>query len=326
MNEYQLCCWILSDGTPGMKFQATALATAMGLNAEVKCITPHPLLRVSPLFACLPGFPIAVSGTKHLIPPWPDILITCGRRHAGASIALKRQSSRTCFTIHIQDPRISPTLFDVLIVPKHDPTRGNNVITTTCSLTGVNDDLMASEAKHFAQQVVELPRPLVAVNLGGDTRQHRVNKGEAAALVNKLEALADTTRCGLLVTTSRRSGPALIAALAPLGERADTVLWTGTGPNPYLGYLGLADFVIVTTDSINMISDACASGKPVYLIALGTNPTRRTAFVSTIREKGLARPFDGILEAWDTVPLREVDRVASLLRTQIRKLSSFDRT
>ena len=325
MNVSQPHCWILSDGTAGMELQAIALADAMGLAPQVKRITPHPILRLSPLFACIPGFPVAGSCTKNLTPPWPHILITCGRRHAGASIALKRRSGRMCFTIHIQDPRLSPTLFDVLVVPEHDPTRGNNVITTICSLTRVDDNLMAFESKRFEDQVAELPRPLVAVNLGGDTRQHRVNEDEAAALTNKLVALADTTGCGLLVTTSRRSGPVLDAALAPLGERADTILWTGAGPNPYLGYLGLADFVIVTTDSVSMMSDACASGKPVYLITLGTNPTRRTAFVSTIREKGLARPFEGVLETWDAVPLREVHRVASLLAARIGKLDRLAR-
>jgi mitochondrial fission protein ELM1 len=306
-------CWILSDGTAGMEAQARGLAKAMGLETIVKTITPGKLLRMLPCLARLPGIPAASAGNT-LGPPYPAIAITCGRRHAGASIALKRLSGGRVHTIHIQDPRISPDLFDTLVVPEHDPTRGPNVITTTGSLNRINDALLSQEADAFAAQVQHLPTSRIAVNLGGHTQQYAVDGPMAARISASLSALADSHGCGLMITTSRRTG----ARLAPLATRADTVLWQGDGPNPYLGFLGLADAIIVTADSINMVSEACSTGKPVHLLPLGAESRRRAAFLQVILASGRARAFNGSLEIWDYTPLRETERVAGLLVTQLR--------
>ncbi len=109
-----------------------------------------------------------------------------------------------------------------------------------------------------------------------------------------------------------------MAALAPVAARSDTVLWQGDGPNPYLGFLGLADAIIVTADSINMVCEACSTGKPVHILPLGTEPRRRAAFLQDILASGRARAFNGGLEMWDYPPLRETERVAGLLVTQLR--------
>jgi mitochondrial fission protein ELM1 len=140
----------------------------------------------------------------------------------------------------------------------------------------------------------------------------------AARISASLSALADSHGCGLMITTSRRTGARLMAALAPLANRADTVLWQGDGPNPYLGFLGLADAIIVTADSINMVSEACSTGKPVHLLPLGAESRRRAAFLQVILASGRARAFNGSLEIWDYTPLRETERVAGLLVTQLR--------
>jgi mitochondrial fission protein ELM1 len=310
-------CWILSDGTAGMEAQAEGLAKAMGLETIVKTIIPGKLLRMLPWLARLPGMPAATAGDT-LGPPYPAIAITCGRRHAGASIALKRLSGGRVHTIHIQDPRISPGLFDTLVVPEHDPTRGPNVITTTGSLNRINDALLSQKAVAFATQVQHLPTPRIAVNLGGDTQQYTVDSPMAERIAASLSTLADSHGCGLMITTSRRTGAGLVAALAPLATRSDTVLWQGNGPNPYLGFLGLADAIIVTADSINMVCEACSTGKPVHLLPLGAEPRRRAAFLQNILASGRARAFNGNLEIWDYTPLRETERVADLLLTQLR--------
>jgi mitochondrial fission protein ELM1 len=310
-------CWILSDGTAGMEAQALGLANAMGLEATVKTITPSKLLRILPRLAQLPGLRAATAGDT-LGPPYPAIAITCGWRHAGASIALKRLSGDRVHTIHIQDPRISPSLFDTLVVPAHDPTRGPNVITTTGSLNRINDALLSQEAAAFAAQVQHLPTPRIAVNLGGHTRQYAVDAPMAKKIVASLSALADSHGCGLMITPSRRTGAVLMAALSPLATRSDTVLWQGNGPNPYLGFLGLADAIIVTADSINMVCEACSTGKPVHLLPLGVEPRRRADFLQDIFASGCARAFNGSLEVWDYTPLRETERVADLLVTQLR--------
>ena len=324
MPEITPSCWILSDGTVGMEAQAVGLAEAMGVAPVVKAIRPSLPLRGFPALGRLPGITPAAAGDP-LEPPFPALCITCGRRHAGASIALKRLSGGKTFTIHIQDPRLPPHLFDVLVIPDHDPTHGPNVITTTGSLNRLNDEILAREAAAFADQTAHLPSPRVAVNLGGDTRQYRVDAAMAELISRSLLDLLEREACGLMITTSRRTGAPLTEALAPLARRTDTVVWTGEGPNPYLGFLGLADAVIVTSDSINMVSEACSTGKPVHILALGTEPRRRARFLDTVRELGLARDFSGALETWSPSPLRETDRVARLIRTRLENKGLFPR-
>lgn len=320
MSDIAPSCWILSDGTAGMEAQSVGLAQAMGLTPVVKSIQPSRLLRLSPSLGALPGVSPAAGGDS-LAPPYPALAITCGRRHAGASIALKRLSGGTVYTIHIQDPRVSPALFDTLVVPEHDPMRGPNVISTIGSLNRINDTLLGEEAARFAGQVSELPRPLVAVNLGGNTQQYKVDAAMADRVVRGLLGLLEREHCGLAITISRRSGRPLTDALAPLVERSDTLVWTGDGPNPYLGFLGLADAIIVTADSINMVSEACSIGKPVHILSLGKEPRRRAAFLDTVRAQGLARDFNGGLESWNPSQLRETERVAALLVEQLRDKS-----
>jgi len=317
MSDIAPSCWILSDGTAGMEAQAVGLALAMGLTPVIKSIRPRGLLRLSPSLGALPGFSPA-AGEDSLAPPYPALSITCGRRHAGASIALKRQSGGAVHTIHIQDPRISPALFDSLVVPEHDPMRGPNVISTTGSLNRINDALLKDEAARFADQVTKLPKPRAAVNLGGDTQQYKVDAAMAERVVASLMGLLESLGCGLMITTSRRTGRPLMDALAPLSRRPDTLVWTGDGPNPYLGFLGLADAIIVTADSINMVSEACSTGKPVHILPLGKEPRRRAAFLDTVRANDLARDFKGTLENWHPKPLRETERVAALLVEQLR--------
>lgn len=317
MSEPAPSCWILSDGTAGMEAQAVGLAEAMGLKPVIKAIRPRRLLRLFPSTGALPGVS-PTGGGDPLDPPYPTLSITCGRRHAGACIALKRLSGGTIHTIHIQDPRVPSSLFDTLVVPDHDPLRGPNVITTTGSLNRISDALLAEEAATFAAQVADLPRPLVAVNLGGDTQQYKVDAAMAERVVSGLLDLLSHREVGLMITTSRRTGTPLMEALAPLIERPDTIVWTGDGPNPYLGFLGLADAIIVTADSINMVSEACSTGKPVHILALGEEPRRRAAFLDGVRAQDLARDFSGDLEHWSPSPLRETERVAALLVEQLK--------
>ncbi|MDE0810867.1 MAG: mitochondrial fission ELM1 family protein [Alphaproteobacteria bacterium] len=299
-----------------MEVQAVGLARAMGLHAIVKPVKPSGLLRALPWLARFPGVPAVASET--LEPPYPTIAITCGRRHAGASIALRRLSAGKTYTIHIQDPRVSPSLFDTLVVPDHDPPRGPNVITTTGSLNRISDDHLRREAAIFAAQVAPLPKPRIAVNLGGDTRQYKIDKARADNIVEDLRSLLNSQRCGLMVTTSRRTGKPLMDALAMLANRADTLLWTGDGPNPYMGFLGLTDAIIVTSDSINMVSEACSTGKPVHIIRMGNEPIRRAKFLEAVQQQDLARAFEGKVEFWSPTPLRETERVAERLVVQLK--------
>ncbi len=312
--------WVISDGTLGMELQARGLADALEYPYSIKPIIPHPLLRLAPSIGKFFGVPFGHHRSEKLETPFPLFSITCGRRNAGAAIVLKRISRGKVFTIHIQDPRINARFFDLLVIPEHDPTRAENVITTIGSLNQITPSLLDQEALKLKSKIKFLPKPRVAVNIGGNTRNSRIGDDQALRTFLALNKFIDSNKCGLMVTTSRRTSSNVLTALAPLANRSDTLVWTGQGMNPYLGFLGLADAIIVTSDSVNMISEACTTGKPVYILNLGTNSRRRAKFLHSIIESGRARTFNGKLETWEYTRLCETKRVA---QTIVKKLNAL---
>ena len=252
-----------------------------------------------------------------LAPPWPDILISCGRRSVGLALRIRRLARGRTFAVHIQDPHVDPLRFDLVAAPRHDGLRGENVIVTRAALHPFTRERLDEAASFFAPALQALPRPLVAVLIGGSNRRYRMTPRLMGEIGARLRALSDAHGAGLAVTPSRRTGPAGEAALRHAIEGAPAVIWDGTPPNPYLGYLGLADAVVVTADSVSMVSEACATGKPVYVVELEGGSKRFRRFHDALRADGLTRPFTGELEAWSYTPPDDARHVAEAVRRRM---------
>lgn len=307
--------WILTDGTVGMRIQCLGLAKAAGLTPIVKRIHPSLLLRALPTFGLVPGI-AATAGGDPIEAPWPDVVISCGRRTAGAALAIRRLSGGRAFLAHIQDPRLDPRRFDLLVVPDHDPARGPNVITTLGALNPHDAGILAAAARQWEPEVDALPHPRVAVMVGGSNKRYDFSPEAVARFVDGLRALADAG-AGLMVATSRRTDAATRAAIRDGLAGRPAIVWTGDGENPYLGFLALADALVVTSDSVNMASEACATGRPVYIATIEPESGRLAAFHARLRGAGHARPFAGRIEAWSHPPLDETPRVGDILRRRL---------
>ncbi|HET8727389.1 MAG TPA: ELM1/GtrOC1 family putative glycosyltransferase, partial [Alphaproteobacteria bacterium] len=126
-----------------------------------------------------------------------------------------------------------------------------------------------------------------------------------------LSNLARERGLGLMVTPSRRTGADNEAILRARLDGLPAEIWDGTGENPYFAYLGLADAIIVTADSVNMVCEAASTGKPVYVIELEGESAKFDAFHESMRRAGITRPFDGRLDDWSYQPLCETERAAA---------------
>ena len=315
----QPSCWILSDGTIGMEVQCIALAEALGFQYDKKHIKPYWLNRIFPSLAQLPGIPLATNFKQVTSQSSPDILITCGRRHAGASIALKRLSKGTTYTIHIQDPKINSKHFDLLIIPEHDRPRAPNIILSNGSLTRITQALLDKEAQLIKQEVTSLIGKKIAVNIGGDTKDNKVDDETIQKLILSLNQFSADYECSLMITTTNRTSEPLKKALTSLTENPNIILWTGGSRNPYAGFLGVADAIIVTSDSINMISEACSTGKPVNIFPLGKNSKKREKFIGSLEKMGLVKYFNGEYRSWGYEPLNETARIANLINIKLKE-------
>lgn len=317
----QLSCWVVTDGKIGMENQCLGLAEAIGITPLVKRIKLRsPWRQLTPYLRLGKRFAFSRAGDP-IAPPWPDLLITTGRLSVPAALRVRNASGRRTVCVHIQDPVIDPSRFDLVIVPRHDDKAGPNMMTTRGALHRVSPAMLAAEADKFRAQFAHLPRPWVAVLIGGANAVYQFSPREMLPLAEQLANLSRTMPASLLVTPSRRTGEANMVVLQAALLNTPHYIWDGTGANPYYAMLALADYVVVTCDSVNMVSEACTTGKPVYVIDLPGGSEKFARFHQAIRDDGLARKFEGKLETWKYQPLNDMElvaaRVKQLLHTKL---------
>jgi len=300
-----------------MENQCVGLAGALGLEPIVKRVRLRQPWRILS--------PYLRVGLRHafdepLAPPWPDLLIASGRLSVAASIYARARSARAgkaCFTIQIQDPVISTRHFDIVVAPLHDALDGPNVISTLGALHGIAPEKIEEGAKTLAAHISGLAPPYIGVLVGGANGAYRLGREQILDLAQQLRKLADGSKASLLVTPSRRTGSDNIALLRDSLKDTAAFVWDGQGANPYFGILGLSQTLIVTADSVNMITEACASGKPVYIFDLPGGSTKAARFHRAIIAGDHARKFTLPLEPYSVAPLHEMARVAGEIKRRL---------
>lgn len=296
-----------------MIIQCRALASAMGIEGVPKTIVPRYPWEWIPGHYWIAPLRAAGRGSDPFTPPWPDIVISSGRYAAAMALGLKRASGGKIFTVHIQNPQVPLRYFDAVVTPFHDRLSGPNVINTMGSLHTITPDFLAARARQVAPQVAHLSRPLVTVLIGGANRHYHLRVSEAEDLVALLTQVFRNSGAGFILTPSRRTSRAVIETLHHGLRDIPHALWDGQGDNPYFGYLGLADHIVVTSDSVNMTTEACATGKPVHVFHLPGEARRFRDFHQSLEDAGMTRRFTGTLESWDYPPLLESPGVARLV-------------
>ncbi|CAN0411073.1 unnamed protein product [Discosporangium mesarthrocarpum] len=149
-----------------------------------------------------------------------------------------------------------------------------------------------------------------------------MTEGVTQRLAANLKTLCDDHGAGLAVTASRRTGAENEKHLRAALAGASSWFWDGTGDNPYFGLLGLADAIVVTADSVSMVSEACATGKPVHVIELDGGSAKFARFHEGLRAAGITRPFDGTLETWTYDVPDDTAHIAAEIVHQLGKARS----
>lgn len=278
--------WSVTTGEAGMRSQALGLAEALGLPFEERRIG----LRRP--WSWLPGhlcpFPLSGLDPAHdiLAPPWPDVLITCGRRSTAVSIAIRRLSRGKTLTVHLQYPQTPLAVFDLVVAHPHDGIDGDNVLLVETALHRVTPDALREARVEFAPSFSGYPSPRLGVLLGGRTRKGGFRESDVATLLEGLDAHLDQGG-SVLITPSRRTEPHVTAALqARYGADPRVFLWDGTGDNPYFGILAFSDRVLATADSVSMVSEAIGTGSPVDVFPLEGLGRRHKLLLDRLEELG----------------------------------------
>jgi uncharacterized protein len=297
--------WILSEGYAGLQAQALGLAEAAGLHPELRVLAPRApwkWVAASMWPAPLAAVPDAVRA------PLPELVIGCGGMAAAVGSALRRGGGSV---VQVQHPRMDPRRFDVIVVNRHDELTGPNVLVTRTALHRVTPARLAEAAQQWRPRFAHLKRPLVAVLVGGSNGRFRLDASVGGELAGQLAAMMRRDEVGVMVTPSRRTDPAVTRALRDALQPLGGYVWDGTGDNPYFGMLALADAIVVTVDSVSMISEAVATEAPVMLAVLPGRSRRNGLFTQSMFAEGRVREFAGRFELWPVTPLNDTAEAAA---------------
>lgn len=239
----------------------------------------------------------AAKSDKHITPPFPDMVIASARQAVPHTRYIKRASGGRVFTAFLQNPLVNPKHFDFVWAPAHDHLNGDNVMQTLLSPHGMTAADLQSEARNLRGRL--LPSPpvgkTVSVLIGGPNAVYPFKEDEVRRLVAGLCKIAEAGH-HLLITLSRRSPETYQTLLRQKLPAGSYFLWDGKGPNPYRAMLGLADHIIVTADSVNMVGEACLPGVPVQLFHLQGGSAKFRRFHQAVLDAGYVLPFDGTLK------------------------------
>ncbi len=303
---------IISEAYAGLQAQALGLAEAAELAPDLRILRPRAPWRY--VAARLWPAPLAAVGERALAAPLPELVIGAGGVAAAVGAALRRRGSRV---VQVQHPRMDISRFDLILAARHDGLSGPNVIVTRTALHRVTASRLRAAAEQFAPRLADLPRPLVAVLVGGSNGRWRLDRPAGAALASALAGMMDTDRVGLALTPSRRTDPQVAGMLADALRPRGAFVWDGTGDNPYFGLLALADAIVVTSDSMSMISEAVATPAPAMLARLPGFSRRQAGFIAALEAEGRVRPFAGRLDLWPVEPVDDTPAAAAEMRRRL---------
>lgn len=268
--------WLLMGHRAGDNTQVHALGEALGWGFEEKRFVYKKYERVLnlPFMATLAG--VAQDRSSVLLPPWPDLVITAGRRNEPIARWIKAHSGDRTKLVHVGRPWARLDRWDLVVTtPQYRLPKGPTVLHNEAPLHRVTRERLANAALEWAPRVTQLPRPYVTVLAGGPSGPYPFDPNSGARLARQASELAGKRGGSLLVTTSARTPAATVDALFG-GVTVPAMLYRwrrDDAENPFFGFLALADAIIVTGDSVSMMTEACATGQPVYFYDTGEGKT-----------------------------------------------------
>ncbi len=277
-----------------MENQSIALAKLLKNNFKLIHYNPPYLLKKFPLLGkfYIPFFLRQIINTDLL----PSIIITTGRRMAGTSIALKSILKNNVKTIHIQNPKLSLDNFDLLLIPEHDRIKGKNVIQTKGALSFFDEeDLKKVTNSSFSTKKTK--KFTVLLMVGGNSKRQKPQNSEYFDLCNKVIKGVKNLDAQLIVTVSRRTPNKAIKVLQSTFSKNlnDFKIFFPNEQNLYPQILKIIDYIIVTSDSVNMISELATLSKPLFISHFSEKNEKISSFISDLKKLNIVKDYEGDL-------------------------------
>jgi len=326
--------WALIDDRAGNTGQTLGVAEALGCEFRQIRVNYAPAVRLPNIIrgSGLLGVDAESQARLKSEAEWPGLVIAAGRRLAPVARWIKAQD-REVALCQVMDPGWpGRDGFDLIAVPAHDgkTLTGANILRTVGAPHRIAAPRLAAAREAWVGRFEPIRAPRIAALIGGATKDQPFSEGRAAALGKSLADLAAATGGQIMLTTSRRTGASSEEALlAQLPDSVWAYRWGDAGENPYFGFLAWADILVVTGDSMSMVSEACGTAKPVLIDAPAAETSPKHArlhadLVARNRALRLDAGTEALLAALprlDCAPLNAATDIAAALRERVASLS-----
>tara|TARA_A100001011_G_scaffold396255_1_gene493632 strand:- start:601 stop:1551 length:951 start_codon:yes stop_codon:yes gene_type:complete len=304
---------LLTQGMHGMISQVEGLSKALSLNFK------HHTVKLKSFWNLLPPKFTPISEnllTENFICD-SKVIISCGRKSVIHSAALKKRFKEKIFTIHIQDPKISHNYFDIVICPDHDKINGKNIIKTKGAIHYLSNKEVDKNKNYI--KIERENKKIVSFILGGPNRYYDYSEDQVNIIFNQVKTLFTPDKYKLIVIPSYRT-PENIIKKAFNTFSHNNIVFKNVDKKAYLSSLSIADIIVVSCDSISMISEAAVTGKPIYVANM--NPIKDNSrfrnFYEQFKKLGILRDLENTVDLWSYNQLDEVNRIAPIIKNKMK--------
>ena len=318
--------WALVDERAGNTSQVLGVAEAFNMPFIIKNIRYNRLGRISNFIKGKSLLGLTHESKAEICAPWPDVVISVASRMESAALYIKKQNP-SAKLVHIQKPKLPIRNFDLVTTPEHDFLNKEksainksavpaNVLLTLGAPNRINASVLAKGQEKWQAQFAHLPKPHIALLVGGSTNKHEFLPAHAKDLASKANQLVADTGGSLLVTTSRRTPVDAIEILkTELPKEKYFYDVRDNTENPYAGLLAFADIIIASGDSTSMCSESCTTGKTVYIYSPeDITPPKFHYFHKKLIEGGYARMLGEGISNNSYAPLNDSKIIADYIK------------
>ena len=304
---------LLTQGMHGMISQVEGLAKALNLDYKHQTIELKTLWNYIP-----PKFtPITENILSKKFICDAKVIISCGRKSVIPSIALKKKFGKDIFNIHIQDPKVALSNFDLVVCPKHDGLNGENILQTTGAIHYLSTQEIKKNLDYL--EIDRANKKMVALIIGGPNNYYDFSEKEIDKVFSKIKILFSTDKYKIIVIPSYRTPKEIIEKANNVFGYDHLVVKT-VDKKAYLSAFSQADYIVVTCDSTSMISEAAVTGKPIYVANMKAKKEskRFQAFYSQLKELNIIKDLEDKIETWSYNNLDEVNRIAPKIKAKMK--------
>ncbi len=304
---------LLTEGMHGMISQVEGLAKALDLNFIHEKIELNNFWKLIP-----PKFtPVKNFVFKNKINQKFNVVISCGRKSVIPSIYLKRKYKNKIMNIHIQDPKVSLENFDFIVAPEHDGLDGKNVLKSKGAIHYLRNDELEESINYLKPRINK--KKIVTLIVGGPNKYYNFSEKAVDKIFSKINNNFIKKGYQLIFIPSMRT-PKKIIDHAKKYFDDNQVIITTVDKKAYLSSLKMSDYIVVTSDSTSMISEAAISGKPIYIahMDLLRNNYRFKKFFELFRSLNIIKDLEYSLQSWNYEKLNETDRVSSYIKKHLK--------